>query len=345
MLRQSSKGWHAAGSFLLLVTATALIAAGSVSASRRHVAMRPQLAPLPSAGRAAQVGKVAHVRLARIAPKARRLPRATTSLYEHSVRRTTLRRQGCRAAEHGVSGIVILDFGQPAYNGHTYGTFLFSGRFAGNKAITRALLAYAHGYAHCLRPASKTHIMLSRGTNNYHPQVPSAYQAGRRWARETRRLSHLLAQRGLAGRVTSAAADDAEPAWDRPFHRTRDFFRGYRDAHTGHLLYNYGSLDGGVGAIWNARQAFYVASGMRDSRALPEIYNARMARQWARLALTARRLYHRPLRFAGVLTSHQAGRGFLKPRDAHRALVTALASYMSAAPAVPATVTNIRWSE
>jgi hypothetical protein len=39
---------------------------------------------------------------------------------------------------------VILDFGQPAYNGH--GTYLFSGRFAGNKAITRAMFAYAYGY-------------------------------------------------------------------------------------------------------------------------------------------------------------------------------------------------------
>ena len=336
MLRQSSKGWL--GTFLLSTAAVTLIAAGSVSASRSRVATRSQLASLPTLPTIQAGGKVAHAR-------PRRLARATTSLYEHSVRRRVLRRQGCRAAKHGVSGIVILDFGQPAYNGHTYGTFLFSGRFAGNRAITRALLAYAHGYVHCLRRASHAHLTLSRGTSNFHPQVPSAYNAGHRWARETRKLARLLEQRGLARRVTSAAADDVEPAWDRPFHRTRDFFRGYRDAHTGHLLYNYGSLDGGVGGIWNARQAFYVASGMRYSRALPEIYNARMARQWASLALTARRLYHRPLRFAGVITSHHAGRGFLKPRAAHRALVDALASHMRAAPAVPATVTNIRWSE
>jgi hypothetical protein len=110
----------------------------------------------------------------------------------------------------------------------------------------------------------------------------------------------------------------------------------------GKLLYNYGSLDGGVGAIWNARQAFYVASGMRYSRALPEIYTHEMARQWARLAVVAERRYHRPIRFAGVLSS-PAG-GFLKPREAHRALVRALASNMAAAPAVPPTITTINWS-
>jgi hypothetical protein len=240
---------------------------------------------------------------------------------------------------------VILDFGQPAYNGHAYGTTLFSGRFAGNRPITRALLAYGGGYVYCLRRGSRAHIALARGTSNYRPQVPSSYRAGRKWAREARALTALLARHGLDAHVTSAAADDVEPAWDRSFRRTRDFFRGYADARTGHLLYNYGSLDGGVGGIWSAHQAFYVASGMRYSRALPEIYTRKMATQWASLALKARRLYHRPLRFAGVLTTRQAGTRFLRPREAHRALVHALTSYMSAAPAVPATLTNIRWSE
>jgi len=315
-----------------VVAAVALIAAGSVAATR---------SPAAGAGRSITYGlgtaKVAEKQLLR---RVASLPRATRSLYEHSVRQTTLRRQGCRAAKNGVSGIVILDFGQPAYNGHTYGTNLFSGRFAGNRAITRALLAYAHGYVYCLRPRSHARISLARGTNNYKPQVPSAYRAGWKWARATRVLGDLLRRAKLHEHVSSAAADDVEPAWDRSFHRTRDFFRGYADARMGKLLYNYGSLDGGVGGIWNARQAFFVASGMRYSRALPEIYTREMARQWATLALVAQRRYHRPLRFAGVLSSP----GFLKPREAHRALVRALASNMAAAPAVPPKITTINWS-
>ena len=269
--------------------------------------------------------------------------RATISLYEHSVKQSTLRRQGCDAARRRVGGIVILDFGQPAYNGHTYGTYLFSGRFAGNRRITQAMLGYAVGYRRCLPRRSKLSISLARGTSNYHPQVPSPYQAGRRWARETRRLERLLEARGLSAHVTSAAADDVEPAWDRSFHRTRDFFRGYRDAAPGNVLYNFGSLDGGVGGIWNASQMFFVVSGMRYVAAIPEIYNHTMARQWAQLAHIAKHRYHRPLKFAGVMTTHTSHNHGVKPRDAHKMLMRALADVGGTAVAeVPPTLTNIR---
>jgi hypothetical protein len=285
-----------------------------------------------------------HLRAVRL--EARRQPhtkaRATISLYEHTVRPSSLREQGCTAAKRGVGGIVILDFGQPAYNGHSYGTYLFSGAFADNKRITRALLAYAHGYRRCLARGSHLSIMLARGTSNYHPQVPSAYKAGRKWARETMSLQKLIRARGWHDHVTAAAADDVEPAWDRTFHRTRDFFRGFRDARTGHLLFNYGSLDGGVGSIWNASQVFFVTSGMKYAQAIPEIYNHAMAQQWADLAHIAKKRYHRPVRFAGVMTTHTSRNRGMKPRDAHKILVRALATTVGeAAPDVPATLTNI----
>jgi hypothetical protein len=275
-----------------------------------------------------------------------RRARATISLYEHTTRQSTLREQGCDAAKRGVGGVVILDFGQPAYNGHTYGTFLFSGAFAGNKAITKAMLAYAVGYNRCLAKGSGLSISLARGTSNYHPHVPSPYQAGRRWAREVHRLDKRLAARGISEHVTPAAADDVEPAWDPTFHRTRDFFSGYRDAHTGHVLYNFGSLDGGVGSVWSARQIFFVASGMKYVAAIPEIYNDAMANQWAELAHIAKHRYHQPLKFAGVMTTHTSRNHGMKPRDAHKTLVRALAAVDSAVvPDVPATLTNIRSAE
>jgi hypothetical protein len=282
-----------------------------------------------------------HVHVGRRAG-ARFVPRATISLYEHTTKQWVLRRQGCRAARRGVGGIVILDFGKPSYNGHTYGTILFSDRFAGNREITRALLAYAVGYRRCLPRGSHARIVLARGTSNYHPSVPSAFKAGRKWARETNALARLLAARGLAGHVSSAAADDAEPAWDPSFHKTRDFFRGYRAAGNGRPLYNYGSLDGGVGAIWNERQAFYVTGGMRYARPIPEIYNRAMARQWAHLAWVARRRFHRRIRFAGVMTQHVKGCncGYLPPR-AHAALVRELAA-RRVPHGLPRVITNIR---
>jgi len=301
--------------------------------------------PIPALPRPAQAqaARVKRIRRREARHQPRTAVRATISLYEHTIHRSTLRLQGCSAAKRRVGGIVVLDFGQPAYNGHTYGTYLFSGRFAGNKAITRAMFAYAAGYRYCLARHSKLRITLARGTSNYHPHLPSAYKAGRKWARETMALAHRLRTHHLEPHVGSAAADDVEPAWDRPFHRTRDFYRGYRDAHIGHPLYNYGSLDGGVDGIWNARQFFFVTSGMRYAQSIPEIYNHAMARQWAELAHIARHRYHRPLRFAGVMTTHTSRNHGMKPRDAHRTLVYALARRIGAlAPDVPATLTNIR---
>jgi hypothetical protein len=348
------------GGFLVALLATGLLAIGSgLIALGLQPAASASAAPLPppAAGHSTrEVSAVAPQRAHRVSKRAERLrafrlaarnqphskPRSTISLYEHGVRPSSLRRQGCSAAQRGVGGIVILDFGQPAYNGHTYGTYLFSGRFAGNKAITRAMLAYAHGYRRCLAHGSLLQIKLARGTSNYHPQVPSAYKAGRKWARETMALQKLLRARGLHSHVSAAAADDVEPAWDRTFHRTRDFFRGFRDARTGHLLYNFGSLDGGVGSVWNARQIFFVTSGMKYARAIPEIYNHAMARQWADLAHIAKKRYKRPLKFAGVMTTHTARNRGMKPNDAHKILVRALASAVrEATPEVPPTLTNI----
>jgi hypothetical protein len=68
-----------------------------------------------------------------------------------------------------------------------------------------------------------------------------------------------------------------------------------------------------------------------------------MARQWAELAHIARHRYHRPVQFAGVLTTHTSRNRGMKPRDAHKTLVLALARRIgSSAPDVPPTLTNIR---
>ena len=219
----------------------------------------------------------------------------------------------------------MLDFGKPAFHHGGYGTILFSGRFATNHRITNAMLGYARGYVHCLPAGSTAAIEIARGTSNYHPDVPSAYAAGVRWARETNRLGRMLDRKGFDARIEAAAADDAEPAWDRSFRQTRQFLHGFRAAVHGHTLFDYGSLDGGVGAIWSARQAWYVAGGLRHTKALPEIYNSAMAREWAELARIARGRYHRAVRFAGVMTqgtpSCDCG---LRPSEAHRVLRHAL---------------------
>jgi hypothetical protein len=360
MLCESCKNtFYKTGIGLLLLTAFVSVTVGAVAARRGQRAVRAAAAAAHHVRHpVAPLARLVHAtpRHAPAKPKQQSRPtppkeqhdiqpavRATISLYEHTADASILSQQGCSAAQRGVGGIVILDFGQPAYNGHTYGANLFSGAFAGNKEITAGMLGYAQGYEHCLAPGSKLSITLARGTSNYHPQVPSPYNAGRRWARETHTLAVLLEKSGLAKHVASAAADDVEPAWDRTFHRTRDFFRGYRDANMGHLIYNFGSLDGGVAhGIWNASQIFFVASGMRYARVIPEIYNHAMAREWAYLAHIAQRRYHRPVQFAGVMTTHTSANHGMRPTEAHKSLVRALASYGQAPAVVPPTATNIR---
>ena len=113
-------------------------------------------------------------------------------------------------------------------------------------------------------------------------RITTKVQAGRQWAKETAVHDRYLKLHNFAARVEEAGGSDAEPAWDPGFHRTYDFFRGFRAAGKGHYLYNYGSLDGGAGQIWKVRQAYFVAAGMRYARAVPEIYNHEMAKQWAR---------------------------------------------------------------
>jgi len=266
----------------------------------------------------------------------------TSSIYERTTKPWILARQGCVAARRHETGIVILDVGKPAHKHHGYGTILFSNRFASNHKITIGMVGYARGYVRCLHRGSRAHVTLARGTSDYHPSVPSAYTAGVRWARAANKFGHLLRRYGLSAHVESAAADDAEPAWDRSFHKTKQFFHGFRSAVHGHTLYDYGSLDGGVGAIWSARQMWYVAGGLRHTKALPEIYYPAMAQQWAELARIAHRRYHLDVSFAGVMTQGGATChcGY-RPHAAHRVLAHALASQGVGHLALPRGGTNI----
>jgi hypothetical protein len=67
-----------------------------------------------------------------------------------------------------------------------------------------------------------------------------------------------------------------------------------------------------------------------------------MARQWAELAHIARRIYHRPVQFAGVMTTHTSANHGMRPRDAQRSLARALVDVGSRVADVPVTLTNIR---
>jgi hypothetical protein len=268
------------------------------------------------------------------------LHKTSLSLYERNAKPTRLARQGCAAARRGERGVVVLDFGKLSHYGREYGTLDFSSRFLSNHQITMGMLAWARGYARCLPRHSTAVVTLARGTSNYHPYVPSAKIAGQHWAAGVLSLERKLKRNRLSRHVKSAAADDAEPAWDRSFRLTRRFIHGFRTWAHGRTLYDYGSLDGGVGAIWSARQMMYVTG---HTAVLPEIYYPSQARQWAQLASIAHRWFHRRVRFAGVMTQGSSScRCGYRPHAAHRALVRALARVDTGRPTpVPLVGTNI----
>ncbi|MDX6480842.1 MAG: hypothetical protein QOG85_1352 [Gaiellaceae bacterium] len=253
------------------------------------------------------------------------LHRTSLSLYERDASVTRLADQGCAAARRDESGIVVLDFGKPSYAHHEYGTLDFSNEFISNHEITMGMLGWARGYVRCLPRYSNAFVTLARGTSNYYPSVPSIGAAGKHWAGAVLTLERKLRRNGLAAHVRSAAADDAEPAWDRSFNQTFLFIHGFRKWSHGRTLYDYGSLDGGVGSIWSATQVMYVTGGKGPSAVLPEIYYPSQAAQWAQLAYIAHRWFHRRLHFAGVMTqgSPSCDCGY-RPHAAHRALVREL---------------------
>jgi hypothetical protein len=190
------------GTAVLIHTSAATADTARTAANVRPASFLPGLGSLPNAVQHVRVHAAAHVRAVRRRhdPKPKTPSRATISLYERTTAPRVFREQGCSAAKRGATGVIILDFGKPSYNGHTYGTILFSGVFAGNKKITRAMVNYAHGYVRCLPRGSSDRIHLARGTSNYHPSVPSVYKAGRKWARETMNLQRALRARGRGRR-------------------------------------------------------------------------------------------------------------------------------------------------
>ena len=277
-------------------------------------------------------------------------PHGTTlSLYERTASPSLLARQGCAAARRGERGVVVLDFGKPAFGGRGrgkgYGTIDFADRFISNHQITVGMLGWARGYVRCLPAHSKASVTLARGTSNYHLSVPSAFVAGKRWAGSVLALLRKLHRHKLNAHVKSAAADDAEPAWDRGFRQTHRFIHGFRTFALRRTLYDYGSLDGGVGSIWSARQMVYVTGGAGRTAVLPEIYYPSLAREWAEFAHIAHRRFHRRVHFAGVMTQVLPGcrpsRCGLRPQAAHRALVHALARVNTGRTPVPQGGTNI----
>ncbi len=262
-------------------------------------------------------------------------PRRTLSLYVRSLAPRALYAEGRAAGRESAEGIVILDFGRPAYRDGVYGV-LWGARFASFARVVRAVRSYVNGYF--LAAPAYTSLDIGVGTNNscgtgqpcgsircgcsFEPA--SYYTWGEAFASVVEGLdgwiAALKARFAYTDEVSVVGADDAEPAFDPGYANTASVLEGYAEivGTSGPALVDYGSAEP---SYWSEAQLFQVAFGFGPDTAMPEIYYPVNARQWAALVRFGEVTLHRSVTIQGVLTM---GAGSNTPRAGYAEMLAAL---------------------
>ena len=241
----------------------------------------------------------------------------TTSYYEQSASPTALSLQGQTAGQSATQGIVILDFGRPAFDGTSDGTFDFARNFLSFAAIRAGVESFVMSYYNAA-PADTT-LDVAVGTNDscglYQPcgsivcgcpDEPANYITwGQHLADTVKQLGAwskgIASANGFTDTVRIVAADDAEPAFDPGFNNTKYVMQGYAQGVGGSYppMVDYGSADPG---IWSNDQLLQIANGFAPNVAMPEIYNPSQIGEWAALVAYAKAQYGEDVTLYGVMT-------------------------------------------
>jgi len=276
-----------------------------------------------------------------IASNAAITPPHTTSYYERSANPAVLYHQGEQAGKDDAQGIVILDFGRPAYLDGIDGTWSFSDAFVSLASIASAVESYVSAY-YRYAPSHAT-LDVAVGTNNSCgtgqpcrgivcgcPDEPPSFTAwGSEFAVSIEQLgawvTSVKAQNGFTDDVAIVAADDAEPGFDPGFDNTYKLLTAYATTVGGSspAMVDYGSADP---HFWTERQLFKVAYGLAPDIPMPEIYNSSNATEWAALLRYAKDHHHAALAIYGVLTG---GDGTNSPQTAVTEMLDAVANITS----------------
>jgi hypothetical protein len=234
-------------------------------------------------------------------------PAHTISRYMSTVKYATLYNEGCSMGNSGVSGAVILDFGQPDYSG-AEGATVF-GNFASDSEIVTGVKGFLDGFWNCSPGSAQLHLAV--GTSNHGTHVGSS--AGTAWAKAVNSLSSYISTKGYGGQEYIRGAIDAEPGWDTEFTRTQNWVDAYNAA-TSKPLYDYGSADdcpysgnpsGGCDG-WGRHGLWYIAWGNADAVPIPEIYYSSMADEWYNESLYSFNTQDGPIGFLGTMTQYAA---------------------------------------
>jgi hypothetical protein len=275
-----------------------------------------------------------------VTPALASYPFTTRSYYEHDVSTSTLYAQGKAAGLSGAHGVIILDFGRPAYNSSSgdYGTIDLSDHFLSNQAIENGMKAFLDAYF-SYSPSS-TIIFLARGINNSCSnndpnccpsgcgnEPPSFTTAGERWKTWVDNMhDYIAANSNYALQERATGADDMEPSWNPGFGHTQDFIDGYNSTTPAYDLWDFGSNESGY---WTSSQEWYAAySG--SNWPFPEVYSSGQAGDWENLDLWSVANKGYSMDFRGVLSQYRSGYSCgYTPHDGYDDMLNQLQSHAS----------------
>jgi len=242
------------------------------------------------------------------------------SRYMSTTNINTLKNLGCaqgKATPAATSTLVILDFGQPAYDAPTlsYGVYIFgSYAFRSVSDIAAASEAYLNQFYLC-SPAG-AYLYLVVGTVNYGSGVTREHGAA--WSTMINNIAAWIVDPpSIASKVTILGGNDMEPSFGGRA-QTRAWVDGYTSVFTNtSYLYNYGSCDGcpysscpscTPNNYWSIEDVWYVSWGALPAYPVPEIYltNGVHADQWYRMSLYGYTNHGQAFAFKGTLTQWQA---------------------------------------
>lgn len=258
-------------------------------------------------------------------------PSPTTSYYMTTVDGTILYNRGCDrgtrdGTRYGVQkSLVILDFGQPAVSGTTYGSILFDSQqtFVSTSQIANAAQEFGRGYYNCIQAVDPSSTLtVAIGTNNSGANVTSTH--GQKWAEMAKSVQDWFVTNGFSGQVASVGANDIEVEFNSPA-TTRPWVDGYNGVSNRPAMYNFGDASACpttytgtnqtcnhtqvyTGSKWKQEDVWYVSAGVTSARALPQIYpqSGIPAQQWYQISLYGSVIKGSRVLFVGALTQYKA---------------------------------------
>jgi len=228
----------------------------------------------------------------------------------------------------GLSGVVVLDFGQPWIQNGAYGSIIFAPSlpFASITNITAAAEAYLDGFYACSGRGPQ--LRLAVGTSNYKNTTGFVNaNHGAAWGQMVNTLASYITSKGYGSQEFARGANDMEPSWNTTT-QTRAWVDGYNSATT-LPLYNYGSADGcppygSCNNGWTQGDLWYVSYGAADSYPLPEIYFQSMANEWYQESLFSAQSESGKMGFIGTMTEYGSDSSTFTPSQGFQQLQNAL---------------------